>query len=318
MSDSSHLYIPFASCLAPGCGEALRTTPLPNLGKLLSRLRQAGRVTGEENSLSTPLERVLATALGMPAEDGRIAFAALDALREGLTAGNDAWAWITPCHWRVGTDFVAMDVVNDLALDEDGSRTMLDAMRPYFEEDGIALHYRSPTRWLARGEIFHALPTASLDRVEGRVIDNWLPRTAGAATLRRLQQEMQMLLYTHPVNDERIARGLLPVTSFWVSDAGALPADFTAAPQTPPRVADALREPALHEDWAAWSAAWRELDASECGRLLDKMQSGAPIQLTLGGERDAQTWTSEGSGGLMRRLGGMIAPVKTALLLESL
>jgi hypothetical protein len=292
--------------------------PLPHLRKLLSRLRRGERVAGEETSLSTPLEQVLASELGLPVDGGRIAFAAREALLSGLSTGDDAWAWITPCHWRVGTDHVTMGVVGDLGLEEDASRAMLEAMRPYFEEDGIALHYRAPTRWLARGEMFRALPAASLDRVEGRVIDSWMPRAAAAATLRRLQQEMQMLLYTHRVNDERIARGLLPVTSFWASGTGALPAGFSAATKAPPRVADTLREPALRQDWAAWSAVWTRLDADECRRLLEAAQAGTPVQLTLGGERSAQTWTSEGSGGLMRRLAGMIAPVQTAPLLESL
>src|SRR5437763_1159979 len=61
------------------------------------------------------------------------------------------------------------------------------------------------------------------DRVIGRVVDPWLPRSDRAKTVRRLQQEMQMLLYTHDVNEERTRRGLPAVNSFWVSGTGALP-----------------------------------------------------------------------------------------------
>ena len=79
-------------------------------------------------------------------------------------------------------------------------------MQPYFEQDGIALEYDAPTLWLAHGELFRDLATASLDRVVGRTIDDWMPRAPEARTLRRLQQEMQMLLYTHAVNERARAR----------------------------------------------------------------------------------------------------------------
>ena len=110
--------------------------------------------------------------------------------------------------------------------DEAASRAMFDAMRPYFEEDGIALTWEAPDRWLAQGEVFLDLPCASLDRVVGRLVDDWLPRRSATGTLQRLQQEMQMLLYTHPANAEREQAGLKPVNSFWVSGAGALPPHF--------------------------------------------------------------------------------------------
>jgi hypothetical protein len=52
-------------------------------------------------------------------------------------------------------------------------------MQPYFVDDGITIHYvpaLGPSRWLAEGEVFRSLPTASLDRVLGRNVDPWLPK----------------------------------------------------------------------------------------------------------------------------------------------
>ena len=89
------------------------------------------------------------------------------------------------------------------------------------------------------------LPAASLDRVVGRTIDDWMPRTPQAGPLRRLQQEMQMLLYTLPLNDERQRGGLLPVNSFWLHGTGALPATRHAAPGPLPLVTHYLRDAAL-------------------------------------------------------------------------
>jgi hypothetical protein len=190
-------------------------------------------------------------------------------------------------------------------------------MRPFFEQDGIVLDYHAPTLWLARGEPFRDLPTASLDRVVGRPVDPWLPRTPGAGQLRRLQQEMQMLLYTHEVSEERLRRGALPVNSFWVSGTGAWPTRAAAAAPARLQMPDGLRQAALAGDWSAWAAAWQQLDAGECARLLEALDAGQPVRLTLCGERAAQTWTGSG-GGWLRRMGSALAGKRAHAVLGAL
>lgn len=317
MSDGTHLLIPFASSMDGGCVQALRSLALPQLERLLARLVPAARDMGDESTLSMPHERALARELGLPAQDGRIPWAAWEAQQSGHVAGAEAWARITPCHWRVGTGHVAMDAPDGLRLEESQSKALCAAMRPFFEEDGITLQYRSPMFWLAHGEIFRELPTASLDRVAGRSIDDWMPRTPEAAPLRRLQQEMQMLLYTHPVNEERERAGLLPVNSFWASGAGVL----AQAPANAPaglKVIETLRAAALQGDWQAWSSAWAQVDATECTQLLADVASGKPVTLTLCGERSAQAWSSAGGGGLLHRLRALVTRDRAAMLLEDL
>ena len=316
MSDGAHLLIPYASSTDGACVQALQSLALPNLEKLLARMTPAGRDEGDESALSMPHERALARALGLPATDGLIPWAAWKARQGGRETGASAWARITPCHWRVGTGQVAMDPPWTLRLEESQSRDLLGAMQSYFSEDGIALEFHQPMFWLAHGDIFRNLPTASLERVAGRSVDDWMPRSREAAPLRRLQQEMQMLLYTHPVNDERERAGLLPVNSFWVSSTGALAGEPTD--RTGLLIVDSLRDAAEQGDWQAWAAAWQQVDATECARLLADLDAGKPATLTLCGERSAQTFTGAGGGGLLRRLRAMAAGRKATMLLEAL
>ena len=322
-SSTTHLIVPFACCLNAGCTAALATLRLPHLQALLARLAPSEATllngTADAHNKTPPHERVQAQALGMPAPDGQIAWAALNALRLGLSqrAGDEAWATVTPCHWHVAADHITMNAVD---LQEAESQALCAAIAPWFVQDGIELHYADPakpTQWLARGEVFRGLPTASLDRVLGRNIDAWMPEGAQAAPLRRLQNEMQMLLYHHAVNDARAQRGAPPVNSFWISGTGALPAGFEDAPPLGVRVSDALRASALAEDWAAWAQAWQALDATECKALMAAMNAGETVQLTLCGERAAQSF------GPVRRspwsrifnvLGGMSAPALLGVL----
>ena len=318
MSDGVHLLIPFAVSSAPECAAALRELALPRLEKLLARLARGNAEPGDEHTLSMPHERALAREYGLAAADGCVPWAAWQVAQAGRDPQAAAWAWITPCHWRVGTDHVAMGHPQELQLDASDSQSFLEAMQPFFEQDGIVLEYDAPTRWLARGEVFRGLATASLDRVVGRTIDDWIPRAAQAKTVRRLQQEMQMLLYTHPVNEERIRGGLLPVNSFWVSGTGALPPAHAAAPPPGLQITHDLRDAALLGDWPAWTRAWQQLDAQEFEPLSRVAQAGGAVTLTLCGERGAQSWISQAAGEWSRRIGSLFHRQRAAALLEAL
>ena len=291
MSDTTSLLIPYAASTAEGCQQALQGLALPHLDRLLARLspHTAQTDTGEETSFTPPHERALARALGLPFDDGRTPWAAWHRHQQGQPAHGQAWAFITPCQWHVSTDHITLRDPDSLGLDEAASRVLLAIVAPWFAEDGIALHYDQPTRWLASGALFDGLATASLERVLLRDVRPWMPRSsaAGAAhTLQRLHSEMQMLLYTHAFNDERSERGLPVINSFWVHGTGPIPTPAPSALPTP-TVPTTLRDAALNEDWRAWAAAWTALDAGPVADLLRRAESGAPVQLTLCGERNA-------------------------------
>ena len=283
-----HLVIPFARCEGDAWLAAMKGQPagsLTNLGKLLQGMKLVNLDAGEAHSLSTPHERVLAQAKGLDAAlDGLIPWAAMEA----NTGIAKAWAYITPCHWAMGREHATLTDPAALELTPEDSQTLLAAMQPYFATEGITLHYAAPERYLAEGEVFRTLPTASLDRVLGRNVDPWLPPSRA---MKLLQNEMQMLLYTHPLNDERSAKRLRPVNSFWISGTGALnqPALQTlqAHKITVPRT---LAKAAFKDDWAAYVKAWGEIDAIGIAQLLVQQNAGHSVRITLCGERNAQTF----------------------------
>ena len=161
--------------------------------------------------------------------------------------------------------------------------------------------------------------TASLDRVVSGVgarnVDEWMPPSAQAGPLRRLQSEMQMLLYTHAVNDARAERGLAPINSFWVSGAGALP---SAPPPLPaPHMPLGLLQAAQNEDWAGWATTWQQIDASACADLLTALEQGHKVQLTLCGERNAQSFEAQPRS-LLQRVSGIFGRLRPSSVLELL
>lgn len=317
-----HLLIPFAGCSAEDWLPAMQALPpasTRHLVRLLQGMKALPLEQASAHSLSPPHERALARALGLASDataDGLIPWAARQAADQLQQDAAQGWAWITPCHWAMGREHATLSDPAALALNGDESRALLAAMQPYFETDGITLHFAAPGRWLAEGEVFRRLPTASLDRVLGRNVDAWLPPAANARDLRRLQNEMQMLLYTHPLNDARVARRQLPVNSIWISGTGALPdADLPALPDI--SVPRNLAEAVFADDWTAYARAWATLDAGELARLLARQQAGQAVRLTLCGERSAQTFETRRPG-LRARISSLFTPLRMLDVLQPL
>jgi hypothetical protein len=164
------------------------------------------------------------------------------------------------------------------------------------------------------------LATASLERVRGQSVDRWMPRQDAAKLVRRLQNEMQMLLYTHPINDARVARGAPMVNSFWLSGTGDLPPH--PAPVLQATVLHALTAPALRDDAQAWVQAWQALDAGPLAELVTSLKNGllpeaTPIALTLCGSNRALTWSLQPRS-LWRHLSAAFNAPRPASILKTL
>jgi hypothetical protein len=309
-----HLILPFAAPLSEAGRRAWASLTLPHLTALWSMSSEPVVDAGDEHSLSPPHERAVARALGLAGADGALPWAARAARAAGIDTADLAWGLLTPVHLHVGTEQVTLLDPAALQLDADTSQAFLAEVLDLFTSEGFALTWFAPDAWLAAHESLDELPTASLDRVIGRNVDRWLPDAAAARLVRRLQNEVQMLLYTHALNENRVARGLLPLNSFWLSGCGRH--QPSAAP--PGLVVDdRLRAPALAEDWSAWCDAWRALDAGPLADALARARSGDGVTLTLCGERAAVQFRTARTS-LWRRLTSGRADRRLAELVETL
>lgn len=306
-----HLLIPFAAPPAapggggPGTGAAPAAAaspgfplpPLPQLAAILSGAETVHRDDGDALGFTPPHERALARALGLAGADGCLPWAAWHAAADGIETGDLAWGELLPAHWHVGTDQVSFTDPSALVLSEADARVFFEAVRPLFTSEGFDCVYGAPLRWYVAHESLAALRTASPDRVIGRNVDRWLEAQPAARLVRRLQNELQMLLYTHPLNAEREAAGRPTVNSVWLWGCGPAQRVTGAAPV----VDDRLRAPALAGDWAAWCRAWETLDA---GPLADwrtaAARDPAGCTLTLCGERAAVTLALPSGGAWAR------------------
>ena len=310
-----HLMIPFAAPLSEAGRQAAAVLALPHLQALLARLTEVQRDDADVWCWSPPHERARAQALGWRGGSGLLPWAALQARGDGVDVGDQAWGLLTPAHWHLGTDQVSLVDPEALRLDGAESRAVLAAVQDLFTSQGYALQHGAPLRWYVAHASLATLATASLDRVIGRNVDAWLGNDPALQPIRRLQSEVQMLLYTHPLNARREAQGLLPVNSFWLSGCGVAQA---RAPSGAEPTTDArLRSPALAADWPAWAEAWQALDAGPIATLHGVLDSGAAARLTLCGERSWVAFEAAPRSAL-RRLRNWWSPPSVPALLETL
>lgn len=292
--------------------QALAGLRLPHLTRLLARSRVQRSPEHPAQRLSTVHEWAQAQAWGWTPTDGLLPWAAWHAQALGLdTLGEQAWAVFTLCHWHVAQGQVILESPARLGVTAAESDSLRLAMQTYCAQDGITLHPWVPGQWLAASDLFRGLPTASVDRVVGQAVeDGWVgaglnPPSPAAQHLRRLQNEMQMLFYTHACNETRSPA----INSFWISGTGDLAAAnalggpsvpetrATAAPAgvSPSLVggapAPAWQHPAvqrLHQaahmrHVAAWVEAWHEVD----DQLLAPLAVTPKAELVLCGSRHA-------------------------------
>lgn len=201
-------------------------------------------------------EWAYALAAGWPENPGLLPFAAQAAQQLQLRCPPDhGWAFVDLVHGQFNQGHMHISLPGSLS--DTKSEGFLHAMQPYFEEDGISLQALSPGRFLAHSPLLKALPAVSLDLVLQQGT-NALAQAEPLATqspaqrlLRRLQNEMQMLFYTHALNEQRAK----PVNSFWLSGSGDLPA------RANPGVIlhTGLRDSFLAQDTAVWARTWLKL-----------------------------------------------------------
>ena len=320
---------------SPEMQATLAALPLPFVRDWLQGSVAQHTQTTTAEDLALPLELALAESLGWTAPHGAWPWAAWtvhtqavhnidiapalstsptapEPLRDDALQGQD-WAFIHLCHWHVGQgQFTLFDPG---PISEAESQALLTSMRPYFEEDGISLHAFTPGRWLAQSALFEGLASASSARVMGLPIEPWLlgahlPELPPAIrTLRRLQNEMQMLLYQHPVNDTRPTA----INSIWIEGCGRLGGP-TPVPSTAPGSViqlDDLRQSWLLRDATSWASTWERLDAE----VLPALLSPVGARIAWCGQRQARWWIHQPPT-LWLRLQRRVRPVQPTQVLS--
>ncbi len=103
-----------------------------------------------------------------------------------------------------------------LSLTLDEAQQLCDAINKLLSGDDISLCCdNNPLAWRCRVNQQPHLSTTPLHKIINKEISPYLPRGEDAVLWRQRMTEIQMLLHTHPVNQQRQQQELLTVDSVW-------------------------------------------------------------------------------------------------------
>jgi hypothetical protein len=150
--------------------------------------------------------------------------AALTRSLDAADAGSALWLRADPA-WVVA-DAVTLRLLacGDMQLSMDDCITLARPLKPLFGDAGFMLEPATPARWYLRCPPGAQLPAFSSPQAAlGDDIARHLPEGDAGRRWRHLLNEAQVILHNHPLNAERVRRGVAPVNSLWMWGAGMLP-----------------------------------------------------------------------------------------------
>jgi hypothetical protein len=186
---------------------------MPSLEMLLAR----GAITRTAGAF---LEEAVLGEFGMQPATAPIA--ALTRLADGGKADEATWLRADPVHLHVSRDNVQLmdSHVVEPSLDE--ARAIAATLNAHLAQDDLAIDVLDDARWYLKIPHAEAPRAAPLWRVAGGSVYDQLPEGKGKINWQRLQNELQMLLFDHPVNQAREEKGIVPINGIWLWGAGAL------------------------------------------------------------------------------------------------
>ena len=137
---------------------------------------------------------------------------------DGGEPGDAYWVHADPVHLAAGNTQVGVTGAQALALDRAEAEVFADVINTHFK-GVLQVFPLRPDRWYARIDSPPAGSPAPLAEVLARGIELG-PANTAALGWHALMNELQMLLFEHPLNLAREARGALPVNGVWLWGGG--------------------------------------------------------------------------------------------------
>ncbi len=254
MMKSIHLVITDLFLPPEFAAEVCAGLHLPALEKILSRGQsEINQIVSLEEALCGLFPTTIDTTVAQVS-------AAYDGLGEGC------WLRADPVHLRLQREQVVL--LPEVAVSLADAQAFCVSLNEHFAGYGLTFFAPHPQRWYVKLEHLPDMATVPMSLAAGRNIHGNLPTGNESGRWHQLFNEIQMLLFAHPLNEAREVRGELPVNSVWFWGNGAVPVQSTKSYNTVSSD-DVLVEMLARVSGVAfsdWQPEWR--NAQQDGQLL--------------------------------------------------
>lgn len=157
------------------------------------------------------------------AKESDVPVAAIE--RKGAAIDSSfAWAMCAdPVEMTPNRHFLMLLGQSSFALAADEAQQLVAALNKHFSADGLTFLCLDAMHWIVQAtnvEVMQSTPLSMAIRKDVRYV---LPEGKNAVRWHSYLNEIQMLLFHHPVNQQRQIAGKTPVNSVWFWGGGCLP-----------------------------------------------------------------------------------------------
>jgi len=149
-----------------------------------------------------------------------------NSLKIDLNPGH--WFLLNPVHLHVARNHLVLTDYRQLDLSEYDSHLLFEKAKSLCHEVGVELVFGSATTWFLRANDWADFATSSPDAACGHNIEIWSVKGTNELAWRKLQNEIQMEWFIHPIQHQREERGEKVVNGLWLWAGTALPTGFKA------------------------------------------------------------------------------------------
>jgi hypothetical protein len=133
------------------------------------------------------------------------------------------WLRADPVILQATLDNLLLLPGDTLQLTQAESDALILSLNALFVEDGLRFYAVTPSSWYVHVKEAPKIQCVDLPYAQGRQIDKLLPHGEQALIWHRYMNEIQMLFYTHPVNETRSLAGRKMVSGVWFWGGGIFP-----------------------------------------------------------------------------------------------
>lgn len=216
--------------------------------------------------------------------------------RLSVTLIDGFWFLLQPIHLHIASNHLVLTDLRQLMLSDRDSRVLFQKAQELCSEAGLELVYGDAAHWFLRADAWSDFTGASPDAACGHNIDIWSPKGEQIRSWRKLQNEIQMEWFIHPIQEQRQLRGEKNINGLWLWSGclvqenqrlvHAAQPDLNIDLQTfmhTPRLAvlNHLSSAALAGDWGTWAQKFAELDSHWFEPLCSALKSRELKTITL-------------------------------------
>jgi hypothetical protein len=147
--------------------------------------------------------------------------AALAWQQAGNQAGSHFWLYAAPVHLLLQRDSFSLAAPTPLPLESDEVEALTSTFNQYFSQDKMQFFWHEK-QWFLRMESNPNIITHAPEAALNKDVRAYIPTGEGAIKWANFSNEIQMLLFEHPINQAREAKRLPTINSIWCYGGGQM------------------------------------------------------------------------------------------------